>query len=508
MTALSLLAQYFTVNPHSVTKFLKNNPHSVTYFSKNNPHSVTYSHKTEAYLRSMFPRIIIGELQKWAAQGSRKPLVMRGARQVGKTTLINQFANQFEQYIYLNLELPADKAPFEQFTTIEVLVQTIFFIKNKSLSLKDNTLLFIDEIQEVPAALNTLRYFLESEPGIAVVAAGSMLETLFNKNVSFPVGRVEYKVVRPVSYPEFLGAIAETSALEQLQQVPVATFAHSKLMELFHTYAIIGGMPEVVNHYVQHKDFMALAPIYHSLIASYLDDVEKYAVSTPEILHIRHAIQTSFSQAGKRIKFEGFGKSAYRSREMGEALRTLEKALLLQLVYPNTSAMLPLLPDKKKSPRLQVLDTGMVNYFVGIQKDILGTADLSSIYQGTIIEHLTGQELLAFQYNALSSLNFWVREKSGTAAEVDFLYVFDGKLIPIEVKSVASGTLKSLHLFMDMAPHTMAVRFYAGALSITESVSTGGKIYNLLNLPYYLVSQIEKYLFWFQQQVEAKKTGR
>lgn len=447
----------------------------------------------------MFNRLIIKELEQWAMQPSRKPLVIRGARQVGKTTMVNQFAEQFDQYIYLNLELAEDKAPFKAFTTIETLVQTLFFLKNKKLNIKNRTLLFIDEIQEVPEALNILRYFYEMEPGIAVIAAGSMLETLFNKNISFPVGRVAYKVMRPVCFPEFLAAIGETAALQQVQNVPVALFAHSKLLQLFHTYALIGGMPEIVNHYAQHKDLTALGPIYDSLISSYLDDVEKYAGTASQVLHIRHVIRSSFLLAGKRIKFEGFGNSSYRSREMGEALRTVEKALLLQLVYPNTGAILPLLPDIKKSPRLQVLDTGMLNYFAGIQKEILGTTDLNSVYQGAMVEHLVGQEILAFQYLSLASLHFWVREKKDSSAEVDYLFPFDGKLIPVEVKSGTEGKLKSLHIFMDMAPHTMAVRFYAGEMSITEATTLTGKKYQLLNLPYYLVSQLENYLAWFQK---------
>ena len=450
----------------------------------------------------MFKRAIIEELEKWAVEPGRKPLVIRGARQVGKTTMINQFAAQFEQYIYLNLELPGDQTPFKTFSNIETLIQAVFFIKNKSLALKNKTLLFIDEIQEVPEALNILRYFYELEPGISVIAAGSLLETLFDKNIHFPVGRVEYKVLRPVSFPEFLAAMGETAALQQLQQVPVASFAHNKLLQLFHTYALIGGMPEVVNHYIQHKDLTALSPIYDSLITSYLDDVEKYASNTTQVLHIRHVIRTSFLQAGKRIKFEGFGNSGYRSREMGEALRTLEKALLLQLIYPNTGAELPLMPDVKKSPRLQVLDTGMLNYFVGIQKEILGTEDLNKIYQGTLIEHLAGQEMLGFQHRSLSSLHFWVREKKDSSAEVDYLFVYEGKLIPVEVKSGTAGKLKSLHLFMEMAPHIMAVRFYAGEMNITEAISAAGKKYQLLNLPYYLVSQIEHYLAWFQKQIK------
>ena len=445
----------------------------------------------------MFKRDLLFELEQWRQKNSRKPLVIRGARQVGKTTLVNQFAAQYEQYIYLNLELSQDKEPFENFTSIENLISALFFLKNKTLTKKSTTLIFIDEIQEVPKALNTLRYFYESAPDISVIAAGSMLETLFDKHISFPIGRVEYKVIRPVSFPEFLSAIGETRALEQLTKVPIAPFAQTKLLSLFHTYALIGGMPEIVQHYATNKDLVSLGPIYDSLISGYLDDVEKYAKSNAQILHIRHCIQSSYAQAGKRIKFEGFGNGAYKSREMAESLRTLEKALLIQLIYPCTTATVPMIPDTKKSPRLQILDSGLINYFVGIQREIIGTNDLNSIYQGTLIEHLIGQELLAFQYDALSALHFWVREKKESTAEVDYLFQHDGLIIPIEVKSGKEGTLKSLHSYMDIAPHDMAIRFYAGALKISDAITQNGKQYKLLNLPYYLGSQIERYIAWF-----------
>ena len=452
----------------------------------------------------MFKRQLLLELENWRQNRPRKPLVIRGARQVGKTTLVNQFATQYEQYIYLNLELSEDKEPFENFTSIDNLINTLFFLRSKTLAKKSTTLIFIDEIQEVPKALNTLRYFYEQAPEISVIAAGSMLETLFDKHISFPIGRVEYKVIRPVSFPEFLSAIGETAALEQLTQVPFDIFAQTKLLRLFHTYALIGGMPEIVQHYATHKDLVALGPMYDSLIIGYLDDVGKYAKSNAQILHLRHCIQSSFAQAGKRIKFEGFGNAAYKSREMGESLRTLEKALLLQLIYPCTTATLPMVPDIKKSPRLQILDSGLLNYFVGIQKEIKGTDDLNRIYQGTLIEHLIGQEILAFQYNALSTLHFWVREKKESTAEVDYLFQYDGLIIPIEVKSGKEGTLKSLHSYMDLAPHDMAIRFYAGALNITNAINKNGKQYQILNLPYFLGSQIEKYIAWF---IKTKKAS-
>lgn len=450
----------------------------------------------------MFKRDILLELENWRQNKSRKPLVIRGARQVGKTTLVNQFAVQYEQYIYLNLELSEDREPFENFTSIDNLINALFFLKNKTLAKKSTTLIFIDEIQEIPKALNTLRYFYELAPEISVIAAGSMLESLFDKNISFPIGRVEYKVIRPVSFPEFLSAMGETAALEQIRKVPIAEFTHSKLLHLFHTYALIGGMPEIVEHYAKNKDLVALGPIYDSLISGYMDDVEKYAKSNAQTLQIRHCIQSSFAQAGKRIKFEGFGNASYKSREMGESLRTLEKALLIQLIYPCTTATLPLLPNIKKSPRLQILDSGLLNYYLGIQKEIIGSNDLNSIYQGTLIEHLIGQELLSFQYNALSALQFWVREKKESTAEVDYLFQFNGLIIPIEVKAGKVGTLKSLHSYMDLAPHNMAIRFYAGALHITEAITQKGKQYKILNLPYYLGSQIEKYIAWFTQTTQ------
>lgn len=442
----------------------------------------------------MFDRELLSDLKKWQNQPARKPLVIRGARQVGKTTVVNQFSKGFGQYIYLNLELPEDRQPFEQFTNIETLIQAVFFLKNKSIAQRKQTLLFIDEIQAAPDAINLLRYFYEQAPDIYVIAAGSMLETLFDKSVSFPVGRVEYKVLRPVSFPEFLSAMNETAALEQLQQIPVAPFAHQKLLSLFHTYALIGGMPEAVQHYATNKDLGSLSPIYDSLLTSYMDDAEKYARSETQMQLIRHAIRASFAQAGKRIKFQGFGNSNYGSREMGEALRTLQKALLLYLVYPETGYTLPLLPDLKKSPRLHVLDTGLMNYFAGIQREILSTDDLSKVYQGTMIEHLVGQELLAFQHQAMSALHFWTREKKTSVAEVDYVFPVEDKLIPIEVKAGSEGSLRSLHLFMDEVSHDIAVRFYMGRHSISVSTTPQGKKFRLLNISYYAVSQVERYL--------------
>lgn len=453
----------------------------------------------------MFVRNIIKGLDIWRNKKGRKPLVLRGARQVGKTTVVDLFAKNFEQYIYLNLELSADRKPFEEFKDINTLLQTLFFIKGQAFAKKQNTLIFIDEIQEVPETFNLLRFFYEQYPEIPVITAGSLLETIFNNKLSFPVGRVEFLVLRPVCFSEFLHATGEAAALEQLQTVPMNNFAHDKLLSLFHTYALIGGMPEIVSEYAQNKDITSLSKLYDSLIAAYMDDVEKYAHSNTQTQIIRHVIKASYTEAGKRIKFQNFGKSNYGSKEIGEALRMLEKAFLLNLIYPTSSAKLPIQPELQKSPRLQLLDTGLMNYYAGIQKDIIGTNDLLNVYQGTVIEHLVGQELLAENFNALSALNFWVREKTTSSAEVDYVIVHNGKLIPLEVKSGKEGKLKSLHLFMDEAPHNIAIRFYAGEFSVTEAVTQKGKKFQLINLPYYLASQAENYLNWCETVYDKKK---
>jgi predicted AAA+ superfamily ATPase len=448
----------------------------------------------------LFERRIISALKKWSERPGRKPLILRGARQVGKTSIINTFGRQFKQYIYLNLETELDKVAFKTSIDIHRLVQSIFLIYNQKFSERENTLLFIDEIQAHPPAINMLRYFYEEYPELKVIAAGSLLETILDKGLTYPVGRVEYMVMRPVSFPEFLGAIDEMMALEQLEHIPVNDYAHERLLQLFHTYALIGGMPQIIQEYSISKDTTALSPLYDQLITSYMDDVEKYARNNHLMQVIRHCIRMSFIEAGQRIKFQRFGHSDYGSKEVGEAMRMLEKTFILSLLYPSINAALPLMPDHRKSPRLQILDTGMMNYFLGIQAEVLNTPDLDKIHQGKIIEHLVGQELLACQFSPRSQLNFWVREKKTATAEVDYVYPFEGQLIPIEVKSGKEGTLRSLHLFMDQTSHDMAIRFYAGQLSLTQATTPSGKPYRLLSLPYYLASQTEKYIDWLKHQ--------
>lgn len=444
----------------------------------------------------MFKRDITGKLSVWAKNNGRKPLILRGARQVGKTTAVNMFSNLFDQYIYLNLELKEEKRIFEQEYSIDELIQAIFFYKNQVRG-NGKVLIFIDEIQACPSAVSYLRFFYEIFPELYIIAAGSLLETLIDTHVSFPVGRVEYLVMKPLNFKEFLNALDEKSSLDIINNTtPVPDFAHEKLMKLFHIYSIIGGMPEIVQKYSEQKDILALNNLFDGLIVSYLDDVEKYARNHSMAQVIRHAISTAFYEAGSRIKFQGFGNSNYKSREMGEALKVLEKAMLIYLLYPSSSVDPPLLPNIKKSPRLQVLDTGMLNYFAGFQKDLFGTKNIDSVYQGKIAEHIVGQELLAFATSPLYKLNFWCREKNQSSAEIDFLIQFKNMIIPVEVKAGATGRLRSLHQFIDRAPHNYAVRIYSGQLEINQIKTLNGKDFILLNLPFYLAGCIFEYLEW------------
>jgi predicted AAA+ superfamily ATPase/predicted transcriptional regulator len=365
----------------------------------------------------------------------------------------------------------------------------------------EQTLLFIDEIQESPKVVNLLRYFKEEIPELAVIAAGSMLETLLGKNLTFPVGRVEYKVLRPVSFEEFLKATGEDQLLKEYLQTPIEKYAQKALLRAFHTYALLGGMPEIIQHYSENRDVTALAPIYDALISSYLEDAEKYAKSGQQLQLIRFCIHQAMLKAGQRTTFQRFGNSSYSSKAIGEVLRALEKTHLLTVLHPVTGTKLPLDPDHKKTPRIQFLDSGLINFFVGLQQDIIATDDLDKVYNGTLIEHLVGQELLSFQSLTLNKLHFWVRQKKQSDAEIDFLYPYRGKLIPIEVKSGATGTLKSLQVFMDQSPLYFAIRFYAGKRQIDLLQTQAGKPYYLLSLPYFLSARIESYLDWFIQEI-------
>jgi len=434
------------------------------------------------------------KLLEWKGANNRKPLLLRGARQVGKTTLVRGFAKEFANYIELNLEQEADAKLF--------MIGKVGKIFNAACLLKgvvpDNkpTLLFIDEIQESPQAIKQLRYFYEEKPEIFVIAAGSLLEFALRKVPGFPVGRVEYLYLHPLNFQEYLNAIDHNAAINILKSVPTPDYAHDVLLDLFHDYAIIGGMPEVVSNYVQDKNIAALSKSYNKLWQAYKDDVGKYAQNSTEQKVIRHVIETAPHEPD-RIKFEGFGRSNYRSREVGEALRALDLAKIIQLIYPTTSMEPPIATDFRKRPRLQFLDTGLLNQILLFQGEMIGLNDLNAFHRGKAIQHLINQELISIHEEVPFKPHFWVREQKDSNSEVDLVFRHGKYIVPIEVKSGKQGKLKSLHQFIDRANHPYAVRMYAGGFNVENAKTPGGTPYLLMNMPYYLGTKIPEYIDFF-----------
>jgi len=440
-----------------------------------------------AFYRSITPKLI-----NWAQNEGRKPLILCGARQTGKTTLIRDFGKKFDSFIELNLEKKADSDLFERDLSVKDLFQAICLEKNVVEGSK--VLLFIDEIQNSPKAVAMLRYFYEEMPELYVIGAGSLLEVMMERHkISFPVGRVEYLYLFPMTFEEFLDATGEKVALKMYREQEIPSIAHNKLESLFSLYSFIGGMPEVVSRYAATRDIAQLKPVYESLITSYKDDVPKYAKTLSEANIIRHVIETSPYETGKRIKFEHFGNGNYKSREVGESLRILERAMFLYLRYPVSGHELPLAPNFKLHPRLQFLDTGLLNYALGLTNLYFSGIPLSDAYNGMIAEHIVGQELLASQNDVLQKPILWVREKKQSNAEVDFMIVQNGKIVPVEVKSGSSGTLRSLHSFIEESGIDYALRLYSGSKSVEQSETPKArKPYTLVNLPLYYAGRIAK----------------
>jgi len=280
----------------------------------------------------------------WKSKKERKPLIIRGARQVGKSTLVHDFSREFKHAISLNLENLQTRKIFKDLDNIKDIVNSIFLKADIPLD-GQPTLLFLDEIQESPEAIKQLRYFYEEYPELHLIAAGSLLEFSLSEVGSFPVGRVEQMILHPFDFEEFLIALNNEAIIEELNTIPLNRYAHSTLLDNFHRYAIIGGMPEVISRYVtEDQNVINLGEVYYNLWQSYRDDVEKYASNTTERKVIRHIIDTAPAEK-ERITFAGFGSSNYRSREVGEAIRALDLARIIQLIYPTTSVEPPISPD-------------------------------------------------------------------------------------------------------------------------------------------------------------------
>ncbi len=415
--------------------------------------------------------------------------VLRGARQVGKTTIVNRFGGKFDNYLSVNLEKSEAKRLFESTVNVKELLPLLFLYCNVKRR-EGRTLLFIDEIQNSPHTVSLLRYFYEELPELYVIAAGSLLETMLDSHISLPVGRVQYMALQPCSFVEFLNAVGEERFLEPIRSANLPDAFHGSLNELFNRYFLIGGMPEVVARYAVERDFTVLDNVYNSLLNAYKNDVEKYAKSNTQASVIRYILEEGWTFSGETVTLGGFAGSPYKARETGEAFRLLEKAMLLELVYPLTSAAMPMISNQKKAPKLFWLDAGLVNYAANIRKEYVVSSDLIDTWRGKAAEQIAAQELKALSFDVGVKRNFWMRAKRGSAAEVDFVCQFDGKIIPIEVKSGHNAHLKSLHQFMDEAPHDIAIRIWTGKYGIDEVKTQSHKTFRLINLPFYMIAAL------------------
>ena len=438
----------------------------------------------------MFERQIMTHLRQWKGKSNHKPLVLRGARQVGKTTVIDAFGKEFDNYLYFNLDEDGDRALFERKISLDDLIDSLFArlgIRKKEGSI----LLFIDEIQSSPQTISLLRYFKEKRPDIHVISAGSLLENVVDVKVSFPVGRVDYMALRPCSFYEFLTALGKDNLRYFIDHPEQSTAVHDELMSLFNQYTIVGGMPEAVQEYANTRDVLALDDIYESLLQGYKDDVEKYVQSGKLAEVVRFLISASWTKAGQAVTLGGFADSAYKAREVGEAFRLLQKAMLLELVYPATSVTIPALGEEKRQPKVIMLDAGLTNYQAGVRRELINANDILDVWRGHLAEQVVAQELLTLSDKVSQRRQFWV--KGNASAEVDFVLPFDSHLFPIEVKSGRNSHLRSIHSFIDQSPIDIGVRVWSGPYSIDDVRTTiGKKPFRLVNIPLYMIGNIEK----------------
>ncbi|MGE5341844.1 MAG: ATP-binding protein [Candidatus Omnitrophota bacterium] len=436
-------------------------------------------------------RHIETELLRWKNSDDKKPLILRGARQVGKTFIVDSFSKNFDHFVSLNLERPKERELFENFNSGKELFERILLYKGRSVDEK-KTLLFIDEIQNSAQAIQALRYFFEDLQSLRVIAAGSLLEIFSKKEgFSFPVGRVNSLFMYPVNFDEYLGfknppLARKLRSLDPTDPIDV----HDLLLEHFNEYAFIGGMPEALSVYLSTGSYSQLSKIYDSIFMGYLEDVEKYS-SLAKAKYLSHTIDRSPLFAGERIAYEKFGESSFKSREIKEAFDTLERALIVYRALPSSSIRIPVIEKLRKAPKLFFLDVGLVNFRVGFKEFFNEKQALSHVYNGRIAEQLVAQEIISLTYRS-PRIHFWIKDQG--EAEIDFLYPYKNMLIPIEVKSGKAGRLRSLLVFMEKCEHPYAIRVHSGENRIEEIELPSGKRFYLHSIPFYLLSRLDDVL--------------
>lgn len=396
-------------------------------------------------------RFIDDQLQQWQISTWRKPLILRGARQVGKTWSLKEFGkNRFESVALVDLERnPFLRKLFDGDLNAARICSDLEVLLRQNIT-PGKTLLFFDEIQACPRAITALRYFYEEMPGLHVVAAGSLLEFAL-KDASFPVGRVQFLNLYPLCFAEYLEAIGNTPAAAAVLGNPadISPVVHDLLREELKRYLFIGGMPAAVNAYKENGSLRNAFDVQGEIAESYRMDFAKY---TPQVdRYCLDSVFTSLAQSvGQQIKYARLGEG-YGNPTLKKAFETLCLAQVARRITSVNPTGLPLgATASVKVFKALMLDLGLMRYLSGMPDDIeYARTDLLAIYRGAMAEQFVGQEMLVSQQG---SLHYWDRQAKSSSAEVDYLAVMNGIIHPVEVKSGASGSLKSLHLFMASFP--------------------------------------------------------
>ncbi len=429
----------------------------------------------------------------WLNSPDRKPLVIRGARQVGKTWLVRHFASLADKkLIEINFEKAPGRASLFEGNDVTQILLNLSTIMNESLD-PSNCLLFLDEIQEAPEIFAKLRWFYEDLPQLCIIAAGSLLEFILEDHTfSMPVGRISYLHLEPLSFEEFLSAGDKTGLLTYIQNYQltqeIPSDIHQTLCALFKEYMTIGGMPAAVSSWMSEKSLQTISQIHHELLWTYRDDFAKYStrIDRHKIDEILNAIP---KQLGQKFVYQK-ANSSMQSATIRNILSLLEKARLCHPVLSVGANGLPLAAGIKEKPFKEIfLDIGLSNALLGAY--FRSPEPLEKVvwsYDGGLAEQIVGQILrTTFPFYIQPCLYYWHREDPGSNAEIDYLIDDGEKIIPLEVKAGATGSLKSLHLFMNLKNLKQAIRIHASAPTITHIQN-----YTLLSIPFYLTSQIHR----------------
>lgn len=447
-------------------------------------------------------RFAMKYLQSWKEQPDRKPLVIRGARQVGKSSLARMFADSsFENIFEVNFE--EDKKAAGYFNTQSPAKTIALLETDKSVTIKPGkTLLFLDEIQAAPEVLASLRYFYEQMPQLHIIAAGSLLEfVLEDHSFSMPVGRIEYLHLGPMTFEEYLLATGKEKRLDALQNFTVTdksfSLLHSAFMEDFRDYCVIGGMPAAVKAYIESVSYLTTERIQEGILATYRDDFSKYG---KRVNYAR--LQKVFSRlpllVGQKFKYTNLDRHE-QSRDLAKTIDMLELARIIRRVLHSDANGIPLGAEiNERYFKILFLDVGLFCRACGLSMtDVHNAGDIMLINSGAVCEQFIGQHLMfTKKYYEDPQLHCWMRQKHNTSAEVDFLIQAGINIVPIEVKAGKTGTLKSLHVFIGEKKCDFAIRFNADIPSVLDmQTSVTGKPthdFRLLSLPLYLVGQTQR----------------